>query len=245
MNNQNVFSLNKAAGGADRSRLYRNLLEILAAFAPLAVCATLGHILGLKTLVSGLVIHLGYILSLLSASAVLKLHGTRWGEIGLARPKSWTRTLLISLAAILATIILINLVSAAVIYLSGSQLSEPDITRFNPLAGNLPLLLLYVTLALTTNTFGEEMLFRAYLTTRLADAFLNTRVGWTLAAIASGILFGLAHYGEGITGMFSNGSFGMMFAFIYLRNGRNLWSLIIAHGILNSLRYILIYLGAL
>jgi len=245
MNDQNVFTLDKAAGSADRSRLYRNLLEILAAFTPLAICGTLGNILGLKTLISGLVIHLGYILSLLSATAILKLRGAGWRNIGLARPKSWTRTLLISLVGILGTIIVINLVSMTVIYLSGSQLSEPDISRFNPLAGNLPLLLFMVTLALTTNAFGEEMLFRAFLTSRLADVFQDTRAGWTFAAIVSSILFGLAHYGEGITGIFSNGAFGMLFAFIYLRNGRNLWSLIIAHGILNSLRYILIYLGAL
>jgi len=243
MNDQNVLSRYQETGDAYLSKLFRNLLEILAVFTPLAVCGTLGHILGLKTIMSGVVIQLGYALSLLSAAAILKLRGTRWVEIGLARPKSWHRALLVSLAAILGTIILINLVSAAAIYLSGSQLSEPDISRFNPMVGNLSFLLLGVTFALTTNAFGEELLFRAFLTSRLADVLHNTRAGWIIAAVASSILFGLAHYGEGITGIFTNGSFGLLFAFIYLRNRRNLWSLIIAHGLLNTLRYVLIYLG--
>jgi len=245
MNDQNVFSRYQFVGAAFRSRPVRNLLEILVAFAPLAVFGSLGQFLGLKTILSGMVIQLGYALSLLSATAILKSRGTHWVEIGLARPKSWPRALLVSLAAILETIILINLVSAAAIYLSGSQLSEPDISRFNPMTGNLSFLLLGVTFALTTNAFGEELLFRAFLTGRLADVLHNTRAGWILAAISSSIIFGLAHYGEGITGMFTNGSFGLLFAFIYLRNRRNLWSLIIAHGILNTLRYLLIYLGVL
>lgn len=243
MNDQNVISRYQEAGGAFRSKLFRNLLEILAVFTPLAVCGALGHIIGLKTITSGVVIQLGYALSLLSATAILKLRGTHWVEIGLARPKSWPRALLVSLAAIIGTIILINLVSAATIYLSGSQLSEPDISRFNPMAGNLPFLLLGVTFALTTNAFGEEMLFRAFLTTWFADVLHKTRAGWILAALASSVLFGLAHYGEGITGIFTNGSFGLLFALIYVRNRRNLLPLIIAHGILNSLRYLLVYFG--
>jgi len=243
MNDQNVLSRYQATGGTFLSKLFRNLLEILAAFTPLAVCGTLGHILGLKTIMSGVVIQLGYALSLLSATAILKLRGTGWKDLGLARPKSWPRALLVSLAGIIGTIILINLVSAAAIYLSGSQLSEPDISRFNPITGNLSLLLLVVTFALTTNAFGEEMLFRAFLTTWFADVLHKTRAGWILAALVSSVLFGLAHYGEGITGIFTNGSFGLLFAFIYVRNRRNLLSLIIAHGILNSLRYLLIYFG--
>ena len=245
MNDQNVLSRYQSTGNTFLSKLFRNLLEILAAFTPLAVCGTLGHILGLKTIMSGVVIQLGYALSLLAATAILKLRGTRWVDMGLARPKSWPRTLLVSLAAILGTIILINVVSAAAIYLSGSQLSEPDISRFNPMTGNLSFLLLGVTFALTTNAFGEEMLFRAFLTTWFADVLHKTRAGWTFAALASSILFGLAHYGEGITGMFTNGSFGLLFAIIYVRNRNNLWPLIIAHGIMNSLRYLLVYLGVL
>lgn len=69
MNDQTMFSPYKSTGNAYQLRLYRNLLEIIAVFAPLAVCAYLGRILGLKTTLSGLVINLGYVLSILMGLA--------------------------------------------------------------------------------------------------------------------------------------------------------------------------------
>jgi len=244
MNDQTVFSLYKSTGDAFQSRPYRNLLEILAVFAPLAVCAYLAQNLGLKTVLSGLVINLGYLLSVLTATVVLKLHGAGWQEIGLAWPRSWVLTILIGVAAVVGSILVMNLVTVVITNLPGMVIPQPDITRFNPLEGNLLFLLGMLAIVWTTNTFGEEMFYRAFLTTWLAGVFRSSSAAWVLAAIGSSITFGLAHYGEGVAGIFSNGAFGFLFALIYLRTGRNLWVSIIAHGLLNTLRFVLIYLGA-
>jgi membrane protease YdiL (CAAX protease family) len=244
MNDQTVFSPYKSTGNAYQLRPYRNLLEILVVFVPLAVCAYLGQNLGLKTMLSGLVINLGYILSVLTASVVLKLRGTGWKEIGLARPRSWVLTILIGVAAVVGAILVMNLVTVAIANLPGMEIPQPDITRFNPLEGNLFFLLGMIAIVWTTNTFGEELFYRAFLTTWLAEVFRNSNAAWALGAIGSSVAFGLAHYGEGVAGIFSNGAFGFLFALIYLRTGRNLWASIIAHGLLNTLRFVLIYLGA-
>jgi membrane protease YdiL (CAAX protease family) len=243
MNNQATLSIHEPKSGKLKTHRYQGLLDIIAVYIPLAVCAYIGHRLDLTTVVSGLVINLGYALSIAVASVVLKLRGMGWSEIGLARPRSWPRTLLFSLAAVVGAIVVISVVTIVVTNLPGTEIAVQDISRFNPLTGNLTLLLGLLVLAWTTIAFGEEMFYRAFLTCRLADVFRNTRMGWALAALGSSAAFGLAHYGEGISGIFSNGAFGLLFALIYLRTGRNLWILIIAHGILNSLRFVIIYLA--
>jgi hypothetical protein len=54
--------------------------------------------------------------------------------------------------------------------------------------------------------------------------------------------FGLAHY-QGITGVIDEGLMGLLLGVIYLRSGRNLAIPIIAHGIGDSIDFILIFLG--
>jgi membrane protease YdiL (CAAX protease family) len=65
-----------------------------------------------------------------------------------------------------------------------------------------------------------------------------------LTVLGSGFLFGLVHFAEGPMGLVSNGAFGLLFGWIYLKSGRNLWITIIAHGLLNTLRFVLVFSGA-
>ena len=60
----------------------------------------------------------------------------------------------------------------------------------------------------------------------------------------SAVLFGAAHFAEGPLGIFMMGSFGLLQALIYLRTRKNLWVTIIAHALLNTLRFVLIFYGA-
>ena len=54
----------------------------------------------------------------------------------------------------------------------------------------------------------------------------------------------MTHLVEGPVGIVSNGSFGLLFGVIYLRTGRNLYVTIIAHGLLNTVRFIAVFAGA-
>jgi len=120
-------------------------------------------------------------------------------------------------------------------------LSGIDQSRFNPIEGNLPFFILMVILAWTTVAFGEELFYRAFLISRLVD---HTTIGQRWAVVFSGILFGVVHFAEGPVGIISNGAFGVLFAWIYMRSGRNLWITIIGHGLINTLRFTLLYVGA-
>ena len=219
------------------------MLGILGAFVPLLVLGFIGTRLGAGTPRGGMLITLGYGLSVTVATAVLKLQGSSWRDIGLSRPQSWMRTLLFGLGTLVGAILVINVVTAIALNLPGVAAEPPDVSRFNPMENNLPLLLGYLVLAWTAIAFGEEMLFRAFLTTQLTRLFHNTNANWALATLGSSILFGLAHYQEGLVGMLSNGAFGFLLCVMYLMTGRNLWVTIIAHGLLNTLRFVLVFSG--
>ena len=64
-----------------------------------------------------------------------------------------------------------------------------------------------------------------------------------LAAIFQAILFGAAHPGQGPAGMVIVGLVGLVFGLVYLRAGRNLWPVILTHGIADSLSFTLLYFG--
>jgi membrane protease YdiL (CAAX protease family) len=87
------------------------------------------------------------------------------------------------------------------------------------------------------------MIFRAFLTNGLAALFPGRKGQWALALIGSSIIFGLAHYSWGLAGVLETTLLGLVFGSAYLLSGRNLWVTIIAHGLANTLGFILIFSG--
>lgn len=219
------------------------LLEILVAFLPLIILGIVGTILGGATLIGGATIYFGYLFSILVASVVLKRNGTGWREIGMARPKSWPRTVLLGFGTAAAALLMILVLTTIATNLPGTEVAEADISRFNPLEGNLPLLIISVVLAWTTVAFGEEMIYRAFLINQLGTLFQSKRLRWTLSLIFSSIFFGLVHFYQGPLGIVLTGLTGLLFGLIYLKSNRNLWAIIIAHGLIDTFTFVLVFLG--
>ena len=111
------------------------------------------------------------------------------------------------------------------------------------LFGDWKMLLLALALTWTLAAFGEEMAYRGYLLDRMADIFGRSRTGWTAALIVANVVFGLAHYYQGITGMTENFIDGILLTAIYFVAGRNLWAPILAHGVTDSVDSLLIFSG--
>jgi membrane protease YdiL (CAAX protease family) len=168
-----------------------------------------------------------------------------WKSIGLARPKSWRSTILWAIGALLVSLVtMIALQIIAQIFV-GPALAPSDQSEYNVLTGNLLLLLAWLAVAWTIAAFGEEMLFRAFLTNGLARPFEWTRKTAALAILGSSIAFGLAHYSWGFMGVIETFFFGLVLGVAYLRSGRNLWVTIIAHGLANTLKFAALYMGAI
>lgn len=230
----------RGAAGLERPRPARDVLLVAT---PIVVLGTLGNLVGLATLVGGALVNLGYVLAIVVGAFVLRRQGSGWVSLGLQRPRSVPRTVGYGVGAGVGAIVVFVVVQALVVgglAALGVTLPALDESRFNPVAGNPALFALMLVLAWTTIAFGEELFYRAFLLTRLVD---HADVGEWVAVLLGGALFGLVHFAEGPVGVLSNGAFGVLFGLIYLRSGRNLWITVVGHGLVNTLRFTLLYLG--
>ena len=238
------LSIGKRIDGVREMGKVGIVLDLLMVFAPFAVLGFIGEFLGDGTVVGAILINLAYVFSVVIATFVLKSRGSSWREIGLARPASWRKTILLAASTLFAYIVVTIVFQAILVNVLGLTVAPSDRSSFDVLYGNLPLLILYVAAAWTFIAFGEEMIFRAYLMNTLAQLFESAKARWALALIGSSIIFGLAHFSWGIMGVAETTLMGLVLGFVYLRSGRNLWITIIAHGIANTLAFTMVYLGA-
>lgn len=245
MTDRVIFSNREQVGNSPNTKKLIALLDILVAALPIIVLGLIGTTLGTDTLLGGMLVNLAYVLSIAIAWGILQLRGSGWREIGMARPQSWLRTVLLGIGAMVAGLLVYLAVQVIAFNLPGQTVASIDQSRFNPLAGNLPRLLFMLALAWTTIAFGEEMFFRAFLIDRLFAVFQNTKAKQALAVTGSSVLFGLVHYlDQGPLGMASSAFLGLVWGWAFLRTGRNLWVTLIAHGLLNTLSFILLFSGA-
>jgi len=171
----------------------------------------------------------------------LRIRGLRWKNVGLNGEQPFVKVLLIG---VLVGIGMEALELFATQPLLTKLLNKgPDLEEFRRLIGNTTLLIIAVTLAWVLAAFGEETVWRGYFMNRLTDIFGRSTSGWLVAAIVSTLLFGLAHFPQGPTGVIENIIDGAILAALYFATGRNLWAPIIAHGIQDTVDVLLIYLG--
>jgi len=171
----------------------------------------------------------------------LRLRGLRWRDVGLCRPLSWPRTLAIGVCAGVAMEALELFVTQPLLQRITHKL--PDLSELHDIVGNWKMLLLALALTWTLAAFGEEMAYRGYLLNRMADVVGRSRAGWAAALVAMSVVFGLAHYYQGATGMIENAIDGFILGALYLRFGRNLWIPILAHGITDTADVLIIFAG--
>lgn len=118
-------------------------------------------------------------------------------------------------------------------------------TRFDNIQGNLSAYLIIMALVSTHRSFFEELLFRAFIITKLSK-FCGGRWPADLTApFVSSVFFGCRQaYYQGLYGAFITGAGGFAFGVCYLWFGRkNILPLIFAHAIFNTLVQTFRYLG--
>jgi uncharacterized protein len=165
----------------------------------------------------------------------------RWKDVGLSMFRNWKTTLALGVAAGV-------LMEAFELFVSQPLLvkflgKNPDLEDFRPLIGNLKLTLVFIVLAWTLAAFGEELVYRGYLMNRVADLFSRTRRAWLISLIVVHVGFALAHAYQGLTGAIDEGLMGLLLGVIYLRTGRNLAVPIVAHGVADTIDFVLMFLG--
>ncbi|MFQ5718609.1 MAG: lysostaphin resistance A-like protein [Acidobacteriota bacterium] len=181
--------------------------------------------------------------ALVVIGAGLVLAGPRQGGLGLGQPASWRRAL--ASGAALGSLLLAAIVVAVIPLLRLAGIPSPDLSVFDPLVGDPAVLALHLTMAWTIAAFGEEIVFRGFLLQRIESLIPGAGPGGTITGVGiSAVLFGLAHGYQGGSGMVIAGLAGLLFGSIFVRNGRCLWPLILAHGLMDSISFIVIFAGA-
>src|SRR6266478_6551746 len=176
---------------------------------------------------------IGKMLLVGAAWGLIRLRGETLAEIGLKRPASWTRTFMSGIA--FAAIVFIAM------YLSEKAGFRRDLSKFKDVQGNLELAVLGVFYASVGAGFYEEFMFRGFLMQGLAMLFGASRSAWIVACVLQGALFGAAHAYQNPLGMAITGTLGILMGLLVLALGRNLWPVIIGHGLFDASRFVLFY----
>lgn len=178
---------------------------------------------------------------LLFAWLMLRSRSLRWRDVGMTRPASWPRAVLLGIAVGVGyQYFSLYVVEPLIARVTGVL---PDVHLFAPLVGNTSYFLLSLVLAWTLAAFAEELVYRGYLMNRVADLAGGTRAAWLVSLVVSSALFGVAHLYQGASGMIAAGLVGAVTGALYLASGRNLWAPIIAHGVTDTVGFTLIFLG--
>ena len=82
--------------------------------------------------------------------------------------------------------------------------------------------------------FVEEFIFRGFLLLRLTKLFGGSRVAIAVALLLQAALFGLSHSYQHLYGIVLTGFLGLFFGVVYLALNRNLWVLVIGHGLYDA-----------
>ena len=235
-----------------RTNKFAIFLEIIVVFLPFYLGLAISDKLGIYSiplsgdlvLRQGPLAYLGLAISLLFLWVASRLRGASWIDFSLIRPKSWFRTILMSLGvafAVLGTVVMIiNPIMKAF-----PNLGSQDLSSFDYLSGNLPNLIIQLVNIWITAAFLEEFMFRGYLMKRIVDLQgKETKIAWVIALVGSAVIFGLVHFQQGAGGMFKVGAIALVFGLSYLAVGRKLWPLILAHGLIDSFDMVLHYFGS-
>ncbi|NJD60270.1 MAG: hypothetical protein C3F13_18175 [Anaerolineales bacterium] len=171
----------------------------------------------------------------------LRLRHLKWRDVGLRRPSNWGITIgLAVLIGVSYQLLDILIIGPLLERLTGQSI---DLSQFSFVQGSLPALILLLALTWTEAAFIEEMFFRGYFLNRLTDLFGTKRTGIVAALLVSSLAFGAAHIYQGVTGVADTFLAGLLLGVLYLLSGENLWLPILTHGIVDTVGFLLFYLG--
>jgi membrane protease YdiL (CAAX protease family) len=164
-----------------------------------------------------------------------------WRVAGFVRPSSWRRTLLL---ASVGTVVLQAgselLVQPLAQHLWHQAEQESSILSSGMSFGKA---LLSLGIVWTFAAFGEELGYRGYLLTRMADLGNRSSVAYVVAMVCVAVLFGFGHYYKGPAGVLDSTYSGLVLGTLFLLSGRNLWASILAHGFSDTFAVLAVYLG--
>jgi uncharacterized protein len=160
---------------------------------------------------------------------------TPWRDLGLARPRSWLRT--IALGCVFGVALKFAMKSIVMPLLGAPPVNGP----FHYLAHNPAEIPSTLYLMIIGAGFGEEMIFRGWPFERFRKLLGDAPWVKVLAVLVTSAWFGWAHYGfQGTMGVQNATAVGLIFGSVFAVTGR-LFLLMIAHAAFDLAAYAMIY----
>lgn len=190
------------------------------------------------------------IFTLLVLTKYMHRQGKSWAQYGLKplegiKPKLMVipQAMLVAVGFVIAVGTVLML--AKVFEISAlAQVSDGVEARFGEVRDNLPKFLMWLGIIWVSAAIGEEMFFRGYLVTRLQEALPSSLLATTIAVLIPALIFGYGHYHyQGLRGFVMTGLIGLSFGISFLLLKKNLWPIILVHGVVDSLAFTALYLG--
>lgn len=175
----------------------------------------------------------------------IKLRGQKWSDFGLTfgriNLKESLKVFLLSLLVCILGLIAFILGSLIMANITGMPESA-DMSNYEYLHNNIFMLILSLCSVYIVSSFGEEVIYRAFLINRISELGLDSKYGKIATVVISAVIFGLVHYEWGPTGIVSTGFMGLVMGIFYLKLNKKLWILVLAHAYMDTILLVQIYL---
>jgi hypothetical protein len=175
--------------------------------------------------------------TLVVASWRMKARGVSWADLGLCAPKNYKRALIATASilglAIASIIVFEVLKDQLALGIAPDTSGESAVSKFGDLRGNW-LRFLVIIPFVWLESMLEEILDRGFLMNWIERMFSNNLFATIFAVIAQAAIFGFRHSYDLSERSITVGLIGLAMGIGYVVFGRNLWPLIIAHCVLNT-----------
>ena len=177
----------------------------------------------------------------------LRIRGENWQDFGLSFKKiSIKDALKIFLLSLLVFVLaLAGFIIGSIIMANITGIPESaDMSGYAYLKDNIWMLFLTLGGVYIVSSFGEEVIYRAFLINRISELGLDNKRGRIIAVILSAVVFGFAHYSWGPMGIVQTGFMGLALGFCYIFMKKRLWILIFAHAYMDTILMVQMYLAS-
>lgn len=247
MDGENKASINKIGKQLQTNRLYK-IGEILVLFISVFVFIKLiTPLVGDNPIFKQAVVWIANILMLIFVWIGLKLRGETWKDFGLNfKPVSWKEGIKMFLLSLFVFILAVSgFIIGSIVMANITGIPEgANMSGYNYLKNNIGMLFLTLGGVYIVSSFGEEVIYRAFLINRISELGQKTKKATVIAIILSSIIFGLVHYEWGPMGIVQTGFMGLALAICYIKLKKRLWVLILAHAYMDTILMVQMYLAS-
>lgn len=247
MNKTRSNNISSNLGKQLRDNLWYKIAEIVLVFlTAFLVIKLLLPVAGDDPILKQAVIWLANVIMLLLVYSGLKLRGESLQDFGLyfSKVSSKEGLKIFGLSLLVFVLAIIGFLLGSIIMANITGIPETsDMSAYGYLKDNIGMLLLTLVGVYIVSSFGEEVIYRAFLINRISEFGSSSKWAVVIAVVISSIIFGLAHYSWGPMGMVQTGLMGLALGICYIKLKKRLWILILAHAYMDTILMVQMYLA--